>query len=131
MNKFDGSHNEGFLATFTFQWIRESKKLVISKKGKRALQNYTQERGGVGCGKDILWKGMSPVEVPKEFNVEHPVTVDDIKSVPRNYFRVVSDNISGWLGNLRKMILRPFAGAKRTKTSSVPSDVGGKRARQN
>ena len=136
MNEFDGSHDgKGFLATFTFDWRRPEKRLVISKKGQRALQNYTQERGGVGCGKPIFWLTMSPVQVPKEFNCEQPpVTVDDIKSVPRNYYRVVNNKISGWLDNLRKrlrgMISRPFAGVKRTKTSSMPPAVGGKHARQ-
>ena len=101
MRQFDGANTDGFLGTFTFEWSRATKRLKISKKERRQLRNYTQDRGGIGCGRSITWSQMAPVEVPAEFNSGPPVTVDDIKLVPRRSYQYVVDSISEFLGNLR------------------------------
>ena len=112
MRQFDGANPDGFLGTFAFEWSRATKRLKISKKERRQLRNYTEESGGVGCGRRITWSEMAPVEVPAEFNSGPPVTVDDIKLVPRRSYQYIIDSISEVLGNLRGTFSMPPIGAK-------------------
>lgn len=87
----------GQLATFTFQW--DGKTLGISKTGSRQVTHSRPASANprsakVGCGRNIIWKEMAPVQVPPEFRETKAVTTDDVQLIPEkvqptfgDYFR--------------------------------------------
>ena len=98
------SNNIGFLGTFSFEWSKAARSLKISKKGRRQLHQdaVRNDASGVGCGRKINWSQMAPVEVPTEFNTGGPpVTVDDIKLVPRSAYQIIVESLDYLMSTFR------------------------------
>merc|ERR1712230_201042 len=77
-SSFDGRFQS--LANFEFKY--DGKHLVITKVGQRPTSAATNaSSGNAGCGRNIAWKDMAPVQVPCEFSVRTIVTTDDVDTV--------------------------------------------------
>mmetsp|Transcript_43268 Transcript_43268/g.119642 ORF Transcript_43268/g.119642 Transcript_43268/m.119642 type:complete len:426 (+) Transcript_43268:115-1392(+) len=72
----------GTLGTFAFFWTGNG--LNISRTGSRAARSGARSVGHIGCGRDINWSLMAPVEVPAEFMVGSVATTDDVALIPEN-----------------------------------------------
>ena len=81
------------LTTFNFKW--DGKKLQIKKKGARlSVGNMSCHGSAVGCGKEINWVDMKPVDpedpdVGHEFYKESKVNMTDVKPLTET-------SIPGW-----------------------------------
>jgi len=77
-------------ATYTFDFDGEH--FTIVKSGERSLRKEDDNKPkvkGRGCGKKIVWRDMTPVPVPPEFQDEPTICLDDVSVV-------YEDQIQSW-----------------------------------
>ena len=109
--------SNGIMATFTFIWRKGPKgrheSLKIQKSGERKVTAPSTQKSTrkFGCGKDIDWKTMAPVPVPKEFG-DGKIGTDDIEVVPPSASEVKKDIGKG---------IRDKENAMRSKQKPRPS----------
>jgi len=96
------------MSTYSFSWNRSRKVLSISKTGTKSARNYKTNEKGIGCGNSIDWSGMTPVNIPEEYNsTEQSLIMTDVPVLPevaQNFNESVDGRI---FKEMRKMKLPP------------------------
>lgn len=101
--------NQNFLqlATFSFEWNGFT--LLIEKTGERSVKNGRTtliKKGaapkGAGCGNDITWSAMAPVELPADLEESRKVSIEDVCLVPKQALPSWND----YFGEVSKFIFK-------------------------
>ena len=70
------------LATYFFNWLRDTGRFEMRRRGVRGRQSRARTQQPRGCGRSLNWASMPVVAPPPEMMAAHHVTTEDVPAIP-------------------------------------------------